>query len=270
MTGAQTDNRWRYAAKEEQNFTPFGTINLSLLDFGVRMYDPFTARWTTVDPLANLSYPFGPFSYCAGNSIISRDRDGGFPETVWDVASLVMGVKSFVSNVKEGNVGGAILDGVGIVADVVAVATPFVPGGVGAGIKAVRAGDKVADAVKSAGKFDNLVDASKASTIASATERGLINEAKTLDKLGEAKNTKSFTVTIDGKDVTTIPDINSSKQLGEIKDTRAVYNTRQIKAERKAAESQGKEFKIYTGTKTHVSSNIPESEVVRFEWLGPQ
>ena len=42
-------NRWRYAAKEEQRF---GLTDLGLLDFGARMYDPFTARWTAVDPMA--------------------------------------------------------------------------------------------------------------------------------------------------------------------------------------------------------------------------
>jgi RHS repeat-associated protein len=43
------NNRWRYAGKETQRF---GSLDLSLLDFGARMYDPFIARWTAADPMA--------------------------------------------------------------------------------------------------------------------------------------------------------------------------------------------------------------------------
>jgi len=50
-------------------------------------------------------------------------------------------VKSFIGNIKEGNVKDAIIDGVGIVVDTVALGVPAVPGGVGAGIKAARAGN---------------------------------------------------------------------------------------------------------------------------------
>jgi len=257
-------NRWRYAGKEEQ---AFGSLNLGVLDFGARMYDPFTARWTAVDPMASAYYPTTPYSYCASNPISIQDPEGKAIETLWDIASIAIGLQNIKTNIKQGKVGAAVLDGVGIVVDAAAAVAPFIPGGVGAGIKAIRAGEKAAAAVKGA---DKATDATKAFSIATTTERGLVNEAKTLDKLGEVKNTKSFTVTIGGKDVTTIPDINTSKQLGEIKDTKAVYNSRQIKAEREAAKSQGKDFKIYTGTKTHVSRNIPESEIVRLEWLGPQ
>jgi hypothetical protein len=35
------------------------------------------------------------------------DTNGQWLETAWDVASLVMGVQFFVSNVREGNVGSA-------------------------------------------------------------------------------------------------------------------------------------------------------------------
>ena len=66
-------NRWRYAGKETQHF---GSLNLSLLDFGARMYDPFTARWTSVDRLAQ-DYPtYGPASFCVGNPVLYRDPDG--------------------------------------------------------------------------------------------------------------------------------------------------------------------------------------------------
>ena len=66
-------NRWRYAGKEEQDF---GSLNLGLLDFGARMYDPFTARWTAVDPMAGNAFTLTPYAYCADNSINRFDPDG--------------------------------------------------------------------------------------------------------------------------------------------------------------------------------------------------
>ncbi len=40
-------NRWRLGAKESQP-----SLTGSLVDFGARMYDPHTGRWTTQDPMA--------------------------------------------------------------------------------------------------------------------------------------------------------------------------------------------------------------------------
>ena len=199
------------------------------------------------------------------------DPDGNIFDTFLDAASLAMGVKSFVSNVKQGKVGAAIVDGIGIVADAAALATPFASAGAGVAIKAVRGVDKVADTAKAAKAADNVADAAKEVSHVSEMRRGVANEAKTIEKLGETKNTKSLTGHLkDGSERTTIPDINNSTTIGEIKDTKAVYNTKQIQAERDVAHRAGKEFKIYTGTNTHVSSNIPESEIVRLPWLGPQ
>ena len=83
-------NRWRYAGKEEQRFgvagafspignAPFGGtgfLDLSLIDFGARMYDPFIVRWTAVDPLAIKFLSSSTSSYCIGNPIRLRDPDG--------------------------------------------------------------------------------------------------------------------------------------------------------------------------------------------------
>jgi RHS repeat-associated protein len=70
-------NRWRYAGKEEQDF---GSLNLGLLDFGARMYDPFTARWTAVDPMAGKSGQMSPYNYCGGDPVNRIDPDGNW---VW-------------------------------------------------------------------------------------------------------------------------------------------------------------------------------------------
>ena len=79
------------------------------------------------------------------------DVDGEFPDFIWDLASIGMGVRSLVDNIQEGNTRAAIGDGVGIVADVIAAAIPVLPGGVGAvrsGAKAAAMADDVVDAAK--------------------------------------------------------------------------------------------------------------------------
>ena len=45
-------------------------------DFGARMYDPFTARWTAVDPMAAKYPSHSPFNYCAGNAMNNIDLYG--------------------------------------------------------------------------------------------------------------------------------------------------------------------------------------------------
>jgi len=66
--------------------------------------------------------------------MIYVDPTGEYIESAWDIASLAMGVKSFVSNVQGGNVVGAIVDGVGIVLDAAAVTLPVIPDGAGVAI----------------------------------------------------------------------------------------------------------------------------------------
>ena len=66
-------NRYRLGGKEEQ---VFGSLDLGKVDFGARQYDPFTAGWTTIDPLAAKYGSMSPYSYCAGNPVNMVDSDG--------------------------------------------------------------------------------------------------------------------------------------------------------------------------------------------------
>ena len=72
--GSETDpNRWLFSGKESQSFL---SASVPLLDFGARMYDPTTARWTAADPLSEKYYGISPYVYCANNPILFTDIAG--------------------------------------------------------------------------------------------------------------------------------------------------------------------------------------------------
>ena len=66
-----SSNRWRLGAKETQP-PAIG----SLVDFGARMYDTFTGRWTTQDPMAWKYLGLSPYNYCGNNPVNPVDPDG--------------------------------------------------------------------------------------------------------------------------------------------------------------------------------------------------
>ncbi len=105
-----------------------------------------------------------------------------------------------------------------------------------------------------------------------AMRRGVENEAKTIAKEGLTKNNKTFTVTDPktGKSVSTKPDAINSKKVSEIKDTKTVNNKKQIRAQREVARQTGKKYEVITGKDTKVSKNIPNKEIKRVDYLGPQ
>ena len=234
----------------------------NMYDSGKRFHTSNGIRFISMDPLAEKYYSWSPYVYCMGNPVRFIDPTGEYVESAWDIASLAMGVKSFVNNVKGGNVIGAVVDGVGIVLDVAAVALPVVPGGAGAAIKGVRAIDKAVDAAKTA---DKAVDG------VNAMRRGVQNEVKVLESIGEVKNTTKYTANLPriGK-VTVIPDAVTDTKIIEIKDVKSLSNTKQIRGERQVAQTEKKDFTIITGEKTHVSKKIPDGEIVRRKDIGPQ
>ena len=164
QTYAQTTaNRYKFNGKELQTIG-----SLDLLDYGARMYDTKTARWLVQDPLAEKYYPFSAYNYCVNNPVMFVDPDGKAVETAWDLISLGAGLKSLWSNIRQGNVGAAIADGVGVILDAGAVALPFVPGGASAAIAAVRianTADNIVEATKVVKSIDNINDTQKLSPI---------------------------------------------------------------------------------------------------------
>ena len=129
--------------------------------YGARYMQPVASIWYGVDPLMEKYPNVSGYVYCLGNPVKLVDPDGHAVETIWDAANVVLGVGSFIDNVKQGNVGAAAIDGVGIVLDAAAVVVPGVPGGVGTAIKTYRATKATTRTVKASKTIKTVKNTTK-------------------------------------------------------------------------------------------------------------
>jgi RHS repeat-associated protein len=110
-------------------------------DFGARNYDPVLGRFLSIDPVdfqdKNI-HSFNRYAYGNNNPLKYKDPDGRYADFVIEAASLTVGYLSLRSNFRSGNYRAALVDGLGIGADMVLAAVPGVPGAFGLGIKASR------------------------------------------------------------------------------------------------------------------------------------
>lgn len=231
--------------QEDPRDANFGTVGYTghtqdkdsgLVYAGARYMDPMLGRFMAVDPVGfQTSNPlsFNRYAYGSNNPQKYVDPDGRVIETAWDVASIAMGVASTGANIAAGNYGKAAVDVVGVVVDTAAMLVPGVPGGAGAGIKAFRAADEVADVVTSA----NQIGRAGEDAVQAAYDIG---------------SKQKFS--INGRD--RIPDGVTDTVLSEVKNVKSMSYTQQLRDFSDISSQKGLRFDLYVRPSTKLSSPL--------------
>ena len=252
--GEQRLNQQPFAYEERFTFTGKERDAETGYDyFGARNYLSALSIWGAVDPLADKNISNSGYAYCNGNPLKYIDPDGNVIESIWDALWVTIDIASIAYDLVVGDTQQAQLDAASLATDAIALVIPGVPAVGGVARATTRLATKTDDAAK-------------------AMQRGIQSEKRVLNEMGLEKNTKKFaSQTFSGESVNVIPDAVQDGVMYEIKDTKAVYNTKQIQGEINAAKEAECEFKIVTGEHTHISNKLPQNiEIINRPDLGPQ
>ncbi|WP_455505459.1 RHS repeat-associated core domain-containing protein [Coprobacter sp.] len=213
---------------------------LNWYDSKARMQEFQIPGFKSLDPLCENYYGISPYSYCAGNPVNNVDPTGKIIESVWDITSFVVGAKSFVENVGQGNYKAAVADGLGMMADALAIILPGVPGGAGVAIKAGRTADKATDAVKTVDKINNTNKGTKfngKTDTYSNTDREAFRKAKDQNGIPRSQQPDK---------TTTVPEKGTSKNLKQYEFTNSKGEKVQIRKDNpRTYNDGGKQGKHY-------------------------
>ncbi len=152
---------------------PFVEPATSLVYFRARWYDPATGAFLTPDP-AGYADSSNLYAGFAGDPVNNADPSGEIVESIWDAASLGMGIYSISQWDENTSFWEKALDVVGVGLDGAALALPFIPGGVGAGLKAYRVGNVAYDTYNVGRKAAKVLDVAQGiEQAASAVQAGV-------------------------------------------------------------------------------------------------
>lgn len=140
------------------------------------------------------------YAYAANDPVNSSDPSGRLVETVWDLASLGMGVYQISQWDEKTTFWEKAVDVIGVTADSVAVALSFIPGGAGAAVRAYRAGCRAHQAITTGRAIDRAVNSFQAVDQTVNIAQGAHNVADDVRNdrvgLGTAMNALQATIVI--------------------------------------------------------------------------